>query len=98
VANGARPLLSYGAKGTRVGRKTFLFAQALRQWESLHSQMDLSEAYKRAKQNFAGKMEQMFVVLKEDVDVTGVASGSNQVPIGNKRKNDEEIGNQAKKN
>jgi hypothetical protein len=95
VANGARPLLSYGAKGTRVGRKTFLFVQALRQWESLIPQMDLTEAYKRARNSFAGKMEQLFVVLKEDGGTP--VTGSNIQPIGSKRNAEEALFNQAKK-
>lgn len=100
VANGARPLLSYGAKGTRVGRKTFLFAAALRQWESLHEQMDLSEAYKKARKNFTGKMEQLFVVLKEGVDPDNLpqgGSGANRVALGNKRPRKDNAGNPPKK-
>ncbi len=95
VQNGARPLLSYGAKGTRVGRKTFLFVSALRQWEGLHGSMDLTEAYKRARNGFVGKMEQLFVVLKEP-DGTPV-SGANQEPVRNKRSADEALGNSSKK-
>jgi hypothetical protein len=95
VQNGVRPLLSYGAKGTRVGRKTFLFVAALRQWESLHGSMDLTEAYKRAKGNFLGKMEQVFVVLKEPDDTP--ASGANQEPVRNKRKADEPLNSSPKR-
>lgn len=79
VANGTRPLLSYGAKGTRVGRKTSIFVPALKQWEHLHEQLDLNEAYKRAKKLFVGKMEQLFVVLKEEgVGTQGQLSGANR--------------------
>jgi hypothetical protein len=96
VANGIRPLFSYGAKGTRIGRKTFLFVQALRQWEGLLSQMDLTEAYKRARNTFAGKMEQLFVVLKEDGGEPG--TGANKQPLGGgKRPADEALSNSAKK-
>ncbi len=95
VANGARPLLSYGAKGTRIGRKTFLFVQALRQWENLIPQMDLSEAYKRARSSFTGKMEQLFVVLKEDGG--SPVTGSNNQPLGTKRDAEEELSNKAKR-
>jgi hypothetical protein len=95
VQNGARPLLSYGAKGTRVGRKTFLFVAALRQWESLHEKMDLTEAYKRAKNSFKGKMEQLFVVLRES-DGTPL-TGSNQVPVRNKRQAEEDISRSPKR-
>jgi hypothetical protein len=100
VANGVRPLLSYGAKGTRAGRKTYIFTSALKNWESLHSKMDLSEAYKKARNTFAGKMEQVFVVLKEGV-YSEMVTGSNQQPLGtkpgDKRVADEALGNVAKK-
>ncbi len=96
VANGVRPLLSYGAKGTRVGRRTFLFVAALKQWENLHHLMDLTESYKRAKNSFKGKMEQLFVVLKE-VDASAPVTGSNQLPVGNKRQAEEELANEAKR-
>ncbi len=100
MGNGVRPLLSYGAKGTRVGRKTFIFTTALKNWESLHSKMDLSEAYKKARNTFAGKMEQVFVVLKEGV-YSSMVTGSNAQPIGTKpgekRRAEENIGNEPKK-
>ncbi len=95
VQNGARPLLSYGAKGTRVGRKTFLFVAALRQWEGLHGSLELAEAYKRARNSFVGKMEQLFVVLKEPDDTP--VSGANQEPVRNKRRADEPLSNSSKK-
>ena len=100
AANGARPLLSYGAKGTRVGRKTFLFAAALRQWEHLHDQMDLTEAYKKAKKNFTGKMEQLFVVLKEGVELSDLpaGTGANRVSVGSKRPRMDTAGNAPKRN
>jgi hypothetical protein len=96
VSNGIRPLLSYGAKGTRVGRKTFLFVSALKQWESLHHLMDLTEAYKRAKASFKGKMEQLFVVLKENQPIP--LTGSNNVPLSNKRPAEEKLANDPKRN
>ncbi len=97
VANGTRPLLSYGAKGTRLGRKTFLFVAALKQWEQFHSELDLTEAYKLAKNSFNGKLEQLFVVMKE-ADQRAFASGANGVPVNsNKRPAEEGLSNQAKK-
>lgn len=96
VANGPRPLLSYGAKGTRIGRKTFIFVAALKQWEKHLDKMDLTEAYKHARSTFTGKMEQLFVVLKEG-NQSMPASGSNQVPIGTKRAAEDELSNEAKK-
>jgi hypothetical protein len=100
VSNGVRPLLSYGAKGTRVGRKTYIFTTALKNFESLHGQMDLTEAYKKARNTFAGKMEQVFVVLKEGV-YSAMVSGSNGEPLGEKtgekRRADDLLGNAPKK-
>ncbi len=96
VANGTRPLLSYGAKGTRLGRKTFLYVAALKQWEHLHSELDLTEAYKLAKNSFNGKMEQVFVVLKES-DQRPTVTGANGEPITNKRPAEEGLSNQAKR-
>lgn len=100
VPNGVRPLLSYGAKGTRIGRKTFIFTAALKNWEHLHSQMDLGEAYKKARNTYAGKMEQVFVVLKEGI-YSSMLSGSNQQPLGvkpgDKRQAEDPLGNNPKK-
>jgi hypothetical protein len=100
VSNGVRPLLSYGAKGTRVGRKTYIFTTALKNFESLHHLMDLSEAYKKARNTFAGKMEQVFVVLKEGV-YSAMVTGANSDPIGDKtgekRRAEDEMGNVNKK-
>ena len=95
VANGVRPLLSYGAKGTKVGRKTYIFTAALKQWESLHAQMDLTEAYRRARNTFAGKMEQVFVVLKENGGQN--LSGANQIPVGVKRRANDDHSRGAKR-
>ncbi len=57
--------------------------------------MDLTEAYKRARNTFAGKMEQLFVVLKEDGGDPG--TGPNKQPLGNKRPAEEGMANTAKK-
>lgn len=46
--------------------------------------MDLTEAYKRAKPMYNGRLEHTFVVLHEEKDVPE-ASGSNAEPIGAKR-------------
>ncbi len=55
VANDTQPLLSFEAKGSRIGQNTFLFVEALRQWESLQSKLDLNEAYMKARGTFTGK-------------------------------------------
>lgn len=96
AANGPRPLLSYGAKGTRIGRKTFLFVAALKQWEKHLDKMDLTEAYKHARSTFTGKMEQIFVVLKEEAS-RGPVTGANQVAVGVKRAAEESLASEAKK-
>jgi hypothetical protein len=62
--------------------------------------MDLTEAYKKARNTFAGKMEQVFVVLKEGV-YSSMVSGANAQPLGpqssNKRPAVDPLSNEAKK-
>ncbi len=72
------------------------FVAALKQWEHLHQQLDLTEAYKRARNTFTGKLEHLFVVIKE-VDTQNNASDVNKVPVGTKRLPAEALLNAAKK-
>jgi hypothetical protein len=50
--------------------------------------MDLSEAYRKARPGFIGRLEHTFVVLKdnpgEELPTEGVATGSNKEPVGNR--------------
>jgi len=56
----------------------------LRKFEKEAAEMDLTEAYKKARPAFIGRMERTFIVLKDGpgdaVDV--VATGSNMEPVG----------------
>lgn len=83
IGNTSRPLLSYGPKGTKGNRKTFLFVESLKRFKVESKEMDLTEAYRKAKPMYEGRLEHTFVVLKEGVEPT--ATGSNQEPLGNKR-------------
>lgn len=61
--------------------------------------MDLTEAYKRAKPMFDGRLEHTFVVLKDEHVATEAeekTSGSNRVPLGKKRVADEDKDNEGK--
>lgn len=70
-----------------------LFVEALRKYSEETKSADFSEAYKLALPIFKDRLEQTFIVLKDSKDGsdaekgagTSAATGSNQVPIGNKR-------------
>lgn len=97
IGNTSRPLLSHGPKGSKGSRKTFLYVEALKRFKALIPEVDLSEAYKKARPMYDGRMEHTFVVLKENQD--SVASGSNQEPLGNKRPaGDDGAGSSKRKN
>ena len=87
VSNGIRPLLSYGVKDSKTGRKTFLYVEALRRFVNEMTKVDLTAIQRRARQSHGGRMEHTFAVLKEvtedpmDMEV----SGSNNEPVGGKR-------------
>lgn len=88
ITNSTRPILSVGPKGSKGGRKTYLFAESIKRFPEEICQADLSEAYKRAFPMFKGRMEHTFIVLKE-IDSAPISSGANNVPLGNKRPLDE---------
>ncbi len=85
IGNTLRPLLSYGPKGVRGGRRTFLFVEALRKFEEEAKLIDLTEAYKKAKPMYNGRLEHTFVVLKEEKGGEVIISGANSEPVGVKR-------------
>lgn len=58
--------------------------EALRRFKNEAKEMDLSEAYRRAKPMYNGRLEHTFVVLKEGVNVEP-GTGANSEPIGLKR-------------
>jgi len=89
VGNAARPLLSHGSKGTKADRRSYLFVEALRKFEQEAKEMDLTEAYKKARPAFIGRLERTFVVLKdipegEMAPNEGIATGSNKAPVGSR--------------
>lgn len=83
IGNTSRPLLSYGPNGTKGNRKTFLYVESLKRFKAEAKEMDLTEAYKKARPMYDGRLEHTFVILKEGAEAT--VSGSNQEPLGNKR-------------
>ena len=97
ITNSTRPILSVGPKGSKGGRKTYLFAESIKRFPEEICQADLSEAYKRAFPMFKGRMEHTFIVLKE-IDSVPVSSGANNVPIGSKRPLDDPSGGEASTN
>ena len=46
-------------------RRTFLYVDAIQKFEGEIKGLDLSEAYKKAKPSFTGKLERTFIVLKD---------------------------------
>lgn len=83
VSNTSRPLLSFGPKGVKGNRRTYLYVEALRKFETEARRADLTEAYKKAKPMYNGRMERTFVLLKEeDASGAGPLSGVNREPIG----------------
>ena len=76
--------MSHGFKGTKVNRRSYLYVEAIRKFEKEVKELDLSEAYRRARPAFIGRLERTFIVLKDTVGVVVEASGSNMEPIGEK--------------
>ncbi len=83
IGNAPRPLLSYGVKGQKTSRRTYLYVEALTKFEKEAKEMDLTDAYKRARPGFTGKLERTFIILKDNQDEdVEMVSGSNAEPIG----------------
>ena len=88
IGNGMRPLLSYGPKDSKTGRKTYLFVEALRRYSEESRGLtahDLREAYKRARPMYSGRLEHTFIVLKDTEGLMDGPSGANREPVGQKR-------------
>lgn len=82
ISNTSRPLLSVGTKGGKGSRRTYLYVEALRKYPDELKRVDYTEAYKKARPMYNGRMERTFVVLREDgVDVNQV-TGVNREPLG----------------
>lgn len=82
VTNTARPLLSFGPKGARGNRRTFLYVEALKKFEEEAKRADLAEAYKKARPMYNGRLERTFVLLRDDDSREEPLSGVNKEPIG----------------
>jgi len=87
ITNSTRPLMCVGPRGSKGGRKTLLYVEALRRYSGEIKEADFTEAYKLALPIFKDRLEQTFIVLKDGNIQPGdkVVTGSNQVPIGSKR-------------
>jgi hypothetical protein len=68
-------------------RRSYLFIEALQKFEPETKNLDLTEAYKKAKPSFTGKLERTFVLLKdspgdeEPMDLESAATGANLEPL-----------------
>jgi hypothetical protein len=87
IGNMSRPLLSHGPKNSRSLRRTYLYIEAIQKFAEDFKNVDLSEAYKKARPAFTGRLERNFVVLKDSLegetamDVDQVATGANLEPL-----------------
>lgn len=87
ITNAARPLLSFGPKGAKGNRRTFVYVEALRRFHQELKALDLTDIYKRARHVYGGRMQHTFAVLTEDGPDTNIeVSGSNAVPLGEPQK------------
>ncbi len=85
IGNQSRPLLSYGPKNSRTLRRTYLYVDAIQKFETEAKELDLTEAYKKARPSFTGKLERSFILLKdnpgEEQPMETEATGANLEPI-----------------
>ncbi len=83
IGNAPRPLLSYGVKNSKATRRTYLYVDALRKFEKEAKEIDLTEAYKRARPSFTGRLERTFLILKDNEgEEEPMITGSNAEPLG----------------
>ncbi len=87
VGNVARPVMSHGPKNSRSLRRTYMYLEAIQKFQEHTKSLDLSEAYKKARPAFTGKLERNFVLLKDGpgeelpMDTGTVATGANAEPL-----------------
>ncbi len=87
INNQFRPVLSHGPKNSRTMRRSYLYIEAIQKFAPEPQALDLSEAYKKAKPSFTGKLERSFILLKdspgeeEAMDLDTVATGANLEPL-----------------
>jgi hypothetical protein len=79
--------MSHGPKNSRTLRRTYMYMEAIQKFEEQTRGLDLTEAYKKAKPAFTGKLERNFVLLKDGpgeelpMDTGSVATGANAEPL-----------------
>jgi hypothetical protein len=65
-------------------RRTYLYVEAIQKF-GMEAELDLTEAYKKARPSFIGKMERSFILLKdkpgEEQPMEVEATGANLEPI-----------------
>jgi hypothetical protein len=87
VNNQPRPILSHGPKNSRTTRRSYLYIEAVQKFGPDPKELDLSEAYKKAKPAFTGRLERSFILLKDNpgeeeaMDLDSVATGANLEPL-----------------
>ncbi len=68
-------------------RRTYMYIEALQKFEADTKNLDLSEAYKKARPAFTGKLERSFILLKDKpgeempMDTESIATGANAEPL-----------------
>ncbi len=68
-------------------RRSYVYIDAIKKFVSDPTVLDLSEAYKKAKPAFTGKLERSFILLKdnpgeeEEMDLDSIATGANLEPL-----------------
>jgi hypothetical protein len=79
--------MSYGPKNSRTLRRTYLYVEAVQKFEAEARGLDLTEAYKKAKPAFTGKLERSFILLKDNpgeeqpMEIESAATGANLEPL-----------------
>jgi hypothetical protein len=79
--------MSHGPKNSRSMRRTYLFVEALQKFEEDIKDVDLTEAYKKARPAFTGRLERNFVVLRDKpgeesaMEIDPVVTGANLEPL-----------------
>jgi hypothetical protein len=85
INNAPRPVMSHGPKNSRSLRRSYLFIEALQKFEAFTKDLDLSEAYKKARPSFTGRLERTFILLKdnpgEEEPMDTAATGANLEPL-----------------
>jgi len=87
ITNSTRPLLCVGPRGSKGGRKTLLYVEALRRYSEEMKGANLEEAYKLALPIYKERLDQTFIVLK-DSNAERVQTGANKVPLGKRQAQD----------